>query len=126
MNGKNKRMGVQMVNVMAEAVAARRTSHYALRHLRCPVLADGFYEWQRIGGAERPMRIAMRSGDPFAFAVLWSVWKDPGGNRVPSCTTIIAASTDLLRPIHDRMPVILPREMEKFWLDKSAEAPSVL
>ena len=68
----------------------------------------------------------MRSGEPFAFAGLWSVWKDPEGNRIPSCTIITTAANDLLRPIHDRMPVILPRNLDEFWLDTSVEDPNAL
>ena len=72
------------------------------------------------------MRVVLRSGEPFAFAGLWSVWKDPESNRIPSCTIITTAANDLLRPIHDRMPVVLPREMEAFWLDDSVEDPDAL
>ena len=87
------------------------------------MLADGFYEWQRVGSSKRPIRIVMRSGEPFAFAGLWSVWRDPNGNRVPSCTIITATANDLLRLIHGRMPVILPKEVEEFWLDGSVDDP---
>ena len=52
------------------------------------MLANGFYEWQGTGGTKRPMRIVMQSGEPFAFAGLWSVWRDPDGNRIPSCAII--------------------------------------
>ena len=90
------------------------------------MLADGFYEWQRTGAARRPMRVVMRSGEPFAFAGLWSVWRDPDGNAISSCAIITTTANDLLRPIHDRMPVILPRDMEGFWLDRSVEDPAAL
>ena len=66
------------------------------------------------------------TGEPFAFAGLWSVWRDPDGNRIPSCAIITTSANDLLRPIHDRMPVILPREMEDFWLDESVDDPDAL
>ena len=72
------------------------------------------------------MRIIMRSGEPFAFAGLWSLWRDPDGNRIPSCAIITTAANDLLRPIHDRMPVILSRGLEEFWLDGSVEDPGAL
>lgn len=67
------------------------------------------------------MRVVLRSGEPFAFAGLWSVWRDPGGNRVPSCASVTTTANDLLRPIHDRMTVILPGDLEDFWLDTSVE-----
>ena len=72
------------------------------------------------------MRIVMRSGEPFAFAGLWSVWRDPDGSRIPSCAIITTEANDLLSPIHDRMPVVLPREMEDFWLDGSIDDAAAL
>ena len=123
---KNASIGSRMINARAETVAEKPAFRDALRRRRCLVLADGFYEWQRTGGAKRPMRITMRSGEPFAFAGLWSLWKDPDGNRIPSCAIITTAANELLRPIHDRMPVILPRELEELWLDRSIDDPGAL
>ena len=119
-------IGSRMINARAETVAEKPAFRDALRRRRCLVLADGFYEWQRTGGAKRPMRIVMRSGEPFAFAGLWSVWKDPNGNHVPSCAIITTEANDLLMPIHDRIPVILAKEAEEFWLDGSVDDPGVL
>ena len=123
---KNASIGSRMINARAETVAEKPAFRDALRRRRCLVLADGFYEWQRTGGARRPMRVVMRSGEPFAFAGLWSVWRDPEGNAVPSCTIITTAANDLLRPIHDRMPVVLPKDLEELWLDLSVEDASTL
>ena len=115
-----------MINARAETVAEKPAFRDALRRRRCLVLADGFYEWQRSGTARRPMRVVTRTGEPFAFAGLRSVWRDPDGNRVPSCAIITTAANELLRPIHDRMPVVLPKELEEFWLDASVEdAPTL-
>ena len=123
---KNASIGNRMINARAETVAQKPAFRDALRRRRCLVLADGFYEWQRAGNARRPMRVVMRSGEPFAFAGLWSVWKDPDGNRVPSCAIITTAANDLLRPVHDRMPVVLPKKMEEFWLDPTIDDPNML
>ena len=123
---KNPSIGNRMINARAETVTTKSPFRDALRRRRCLVLADGFYEWQRTGGARRPMRIVMRSGEPFAFAGLWSVWRDSDGNRIPSCTIITTEANDLLRPIHDRMPVILPRDLEEFWLDAGVEDSGAL
>ena len=110
-----------LINARAETVAEKPAFRDSLKKRRCLVLADGFYEWQEAGGAKRPMRVAMRSGEPFAFAGLWSMWKDAEGNRFPSCAIITTAANDLLRPIHHRMPVILPQEAEDIWLDKALD-----
>ena len=123
---KNASIGSRMINARAETVAEKPAFRDALRRRRCLVLADGFYEWQRTERAKKPMRVVMRSGEPFAFAGLWSVWKDPEGNRIPSCAIITTVANDLLRPIHDRMPVILSRELEDLWLNADVDDPSGL
>ena len=123
---KNASIGSRMINARAETVAEKPAYRDALRRRRCLVLADGFYEWQRTGGAKRTMRIVIQSGEPFAFAGLWSMWRDPDGNRISSCAIITAAANELLNPIHDRMPVILSRELEELWLDRSIDDPGAL
>ena len=123
---KDPKIGRRMINARAETVAEKPAFRDALRRRRCLVLADGFYEWQKSGGTKRPMRVAMRSGQPFAFAGLWSVWKDPEGNRIPSCTIITTSANNMLRPIYHRMPAILPRDAEDLWLDENVDDPAVL
>ena len=72
------------------------------------------------------MRIVMVSGEPFAFAGLWDAWRDPKGEVVRFCTIITTGANDLLGPIHVRMPVILPRELESLWLDHDIQDPAAL
>ena len=116
----------RMINARAETVAEKPTFRTALRRRRCLVLADGFYEWQRVGAGRRPMRVVMRSGEPFAFAGLWETWRNPDGRVAPSCTIITTEANELLRPIHYRMPVIPLRGSEGFWLDRNVKDPAVL
>ena len=124
---KDAKIGYRMINARGETVAEKPSFRTALRKRRCLILADGFYEWQKLGGKQkRPMRIVLKSGEPFAFAGLWETWKDPEGEMVKSCTIITTAANDFLQPIHDRMPVILPRESESFWMDKDVEDPLAL
>lgn len=123
---KQRRPGRPLINARAETVAERPAFRAAFRRRRCLVLADGFYEWQRAGGSKRPMRIVLDSEEPFAFAGLWSVWTDPEGQRISSCAIITTEANDLLKPIHDRMPVILPRDAEGFWLDPGVDDSGVL
>ena len=123
---KDKSIGNRMINARAATVAEKPSFRNALRHRRCLILADGYYEWQKIGRQRIPMRIVMRSGEPFAFAGLWETWRDPQGTVIPSCTIITTSANDTLRPIHDRMPVILPRDAEDFWLDGSVNNSEAL
>ena len=114
---KSASVGNRMINARAETLAERSSFRTVLQRRRCLVLADGFYEWQRKGSRKMPMRITMASGEPFAFAGLWDAWRDPKGEVVRSCAIITTSANELLGPIHDRMPVILPRELESLWLD---------
>lgn len=123
---KERKSGRPLINARAETVAERPAFRAAFRRRRCLVLADGFYEWQQTGGGKRPMRIVLESGEPFAFAGLWSVWTDPEGRRIPSCAIITTEANELVRPIHERMPVILPADAEAFWLDAEVDDPGAL
>ena len=123
---KDPKIGARMINARAETVAEKPAFRSALRRRRCLVLADGYYEWQKTPVGKRPFRIVMQSGEPFAMAGLWETWKDPQGNVVPSCTIITTSANDFLSPIHDRMPVILPRESEELWLDPDTKDPCAL
>ena len=123
---KEASIGGRMINARAETVAEKPSFRTALRRRRCLVLADGFYEWRRTSAGKRPMRITMTSGEPFAFPGLWETWRDPQDETVTSCTIITTVANDLLRPIHDRMPVILQREQEDLWLDHDVREPEVL
>ena len=114
---KDPSIGNRMINARCETVAQKPSFRNALQRRRCLVLADGFYEWQKAGKGKRPMCIALTSRKPFAFAGLWESWRDHQGETVRSCTIATTKANDLLRPIHERMPVILPGELEDFWLD---------
>ena len=72
------------------------------------------------------MRIVLASGDPFAFVGLWESWRDPDGDVIRSYTIVTTEANSLVWLIHDRMPVILPREMEPFWLDHDVQDPAAL
>ena len=123
---KDPKIGRRMINARAETVAEKPAFRNALRRRRCLVLADGFYEWQRSGQAKRPMRVVMRSGEPFAFAGLWETWRNPAGNVIPSCTIITTTPNEVLEPMYNRMPVILSRDAEDLWLDQDVDDPAVL
>ncbi len=123
---KDPKIGARMINARAETVAEKPAFRNALKKRRCLVLANGYYEWQRTPTGKRPFRIILKSGEPFAMAGLWETWKDPQGNVVPSCTIITTSANDYLAPIHNRMPVILPRDSEELWLDSRIDNPASL
>ena len=86
---------------------------------RCIIPADGFYEWRKEGKRKVPMWVYLNSLKPFGLAGLWDVWRKPDGKRVESFTIITTDPNELVRPIHNRMPVILRPEDEDQWLDAS-------
>lgn len=117
---KDPAIGHRMINARAETAADKPSFRAAFRRRRCLVVADGFFEWRRDGRLKTPMHIRMRSHEPFAFAGLWEVWQPPGPPDTPplrTCTILTTAPNDLVAPIHDRMPVILPRAAWDLWLD---------
>jgi len=109
-----------LINARAETVASKPFFRQAFRSTRCLVLADGFYEWQRTERGKVPYRITLKTGEPFAFAGIWSLGYD--GQRRPRSTFAILtiAANPLVAQIHHRMPVILYPEAEATWLHPEA------
>jgi putative SOS response-associated peptidase YedK len=79
------------------------------------VPADGFYEWKKEGGRKIPMRVTLKTGEPFAFAGLWNTWKKHDGDVLLTFAIVTTTANELIEPIHSRMPVILDREGEEIW-----------
>jgi putative SOS response-associated peptidase YedK len=125
---KDPKIGNRMINARAETLAEKPSFRAAYRRRRCLVLADGFYEWQKVPGrrTKTPYYLRMKSGAPFALAGLWETWSAPDGSVVPSCTVITTRPNALVKPIHNRMPVILPQEAYRQWLDPADQLPARL
>jgi putative SOS response-associated peptidase YedK len=117
---KDAKAGARMINARAETLAERSAYRSLLAKNRCLILADGFYEWRLDpDGRKRPVRYALDDGSPFGFAGLWTSWRDPeSGESLRTCTIITTDANALVAPVHDRMPVILPRGVEDEWLDR--------
>lgn len=116
---KDLKVGLSLINARAETVRSRSAFRGLLERRRALIVADGFYEWRKDpDGRKRPVRYTLDDGEPFAFAGLWATWRDPeSGERLDSCTIITTAANGLVAPVHDRMPVIVPRALEPAWLD---------
>lgn len=114
-----------LINARAESVATKPAFRSALRTKRCLVPADGFYEWQVVPGqkAKQPFLITVKDQPVFAFAGLWEHWTSPEGQRLDTCTIITTDANEIMRPVHDRMPVILDRDDYDCWLDRQREDP---
>jgi putative SOS response-associated peptidase YedK len=122
---KDPKIGSRMINARSETVAEKRSFRAAFRRRRCLVVADGFYEWQRRERGKQPFFIRLRDERPFAFAGLWEHWEGPAG-ALESCTVLTTEPNDLMRPLHSRMPVILPPEHYDLWLDPGVQEAGLL
>jgi putative SOS response-associated peptidase YedK len=120
--------GYSTINARAETVASKPMFRSAYRHRRCLIPADGFYEWQVIPDSKtkQPWFIVLRDREPMAFAGLWEVWHGPEGVTVESCSIIVTDANALMRPIHDRMPVILAPDDWGVWLEPDAKDAQAL
>jgi len=110
---------INIINARAETVHSKPSFRKSLQRRRCLIPADGFYEWKKDdpGSVKRPYRVTLKEGGLFAFAGLWDSWRSPGGENIISCAIITTAANEVVKPIHDRMPVILEEEAEQIWLD---------
>ncbi len=130
---KDPKIGGRLCNARSEGVAATPSFRTAWkRGHRCLVPADVFYEWRTTGAEEpakgkrpprEPWAFAMADGAPFALAGIWESWRDPSDPDAPplvSCALLTTAANALMTPIHDRMPVIVPRALFDDWLDRDA------
>ena len=123
---KDARSGAKLANARAEGIASKPAFRDAFRKRRCVVLGSGFYEWQSVGRLKQPWYFQMRDESPFVFAGLWERWTSADGVELQTCSLITTNPNDLVRPLHDRMPVILHGGAIDTWLDRSISAPPQL
>jgi putative SOS response-associated peptidase YedK len=124
---KGVKAGPTMINARAETLAdssafgglVERASH------RCLVLADGFYEWIASEDPKQPrlpVHFSLADGASFCFAGLWTTWR----GEVRSCTVVTTTANELVAPVHDRMPVVLPDAAAwEAWLDPALDRGAV-
>jgi putative SOS response-associated peptidase YedK len=125
---RDPKAGPPLINARSETIATKPSFRTAFKRRRCLIPADGFYEWQKKPDSKTkvPHYIRMAKDRVFAFAGLWETWHGKEGAGVDSCTIMTTAANDLMRPLHDRMPVILPEEHFAPWLDPKNEEAAEL
>jgi putative SOS response-associated peptidase YedK len=120
-------VGTKMINARGESVAEKPAFREAMAKRRCLVPASGFFEWKGTPGRKQPFAITVPDRPLFAFAGLWETWRPRGGEPVETFTIVTADANGAVAQIHDRMPVILPKEAEDAWLRADvAEASALL
>ncbi len=128
---KDRKSGTRMINARLEGVTAKPAYRSLVRKRRCLLPADGWYEWQavpaeRTGGRARKQPFYLTLGEPgvLTFAGLYTWWRDPAVADdddptawLGSTTILTTAAEPGLDAVHDRMPVVLPAERWRAWLD---------
>jgi putative SOS response-associated peptidase YedK len=114
---KDPSIGNRMFNARAETLSEKPSFKNAFKKRRCLIIADGFYEWQKLGKVKKPLYFSLKSGRPFGFAGLHETWVSPDHQPIHTCTIITTEPNELIKPIHDRMPVMVPKEREASWID---------
>jgi putative SOS response-associated peptidase YedK len=120
---KDEKSGAPLINARDDGIAEKPAFRDSIPSQRCLVVADGFYEFHAVGKTKRPIRYVLRDKSLFAFAGLYAKWIKPDANTILlSCTIITTEPNSIVARIHNRMPVILPKESEKHWLDPRLES----
>lgn len=117
---KDESIGNKLINARAETLTEKPSFREAFARRRCIVPASGFYEWQKASkGAKQPFYFYLKEKEVFGFAGLWEEWLDwHYGELTQTCTTITTEANEVLKPVHDRMPIILKSHDYDFWLDR--------
>jgi putative SOS response-associated peptidase YedK len=115
---KDTKMAYSTINAKAETVASSAAFREPWKRRRCLVPAEWFYEWQKLDEKHKqPYAIAMKDGSIFALAGLWDTWKDKATGKVLNTYTVVTTDPNqLMEPIHNRMPVIIPRKEYQRWM----------
>jgi putative SOS response-associated peptidase YedK len=114
------------INARSETVADKPTFAEAIRKRRCLIPSSGFFEWLRQGKAKQPFAFRMADDRPFAFAGIWEAWRPESGPPLLTCAILTTAANELVRPVHDRMPVILDPRHYGAWIDRDVQEPAEL
>jgi putative SOS response-associated peptidase YedK len=112
---KDPAVGNRMINARVETAASKPAFREAFHLRRCLIPTNGFYEWESRSGVKQAFVIRRKDGHPFALGGLWDRWD--GGEPLETCTILTTEPNEVVRPIHDRMPLILPPEAYELWLN---------
>jgi putative SOS response-associated peptidase YedK len=113
---KDPAIGNRMINARAETITEKPSFRQSFQRRRCLIPADGFFEWQPVQGGKQPWYIHAREPGLLAFAGLWDSWDGGAAGPLQTCTIITTAANDFMRPVHQRMPLMLARDSYSDWL----------
>ncbi|MGX9134805.1 SOS response-associated peptidase [Rummeliibacillus sp. JY-2-4R] len=123
---KDAKMASKMINARSETVDVKPSYKKAFEQKRCLIPMSSFFEWKREEKSKTPMLIKMKNASLFAVAGLYDTWHSPTKETIHTCTILTTKPNHLMANIHDRMPVILPKEQQSIWLDRSIRNHQIL
>lgn len=115
-----------LINAQAESLGEKRTFKESFANRRCLIPANGFYEWKENGSEKIPYYFRLVGGELYAFAGLYDEFLSKDGKKIREYTIITTEPNDLVKPVHNRMPVILHKEHEDDWLNSENTDPDFL
>lgn len=113
---KQEKQSLKLINARKEGLFEKPMWNRLVKAKRCVVPARGFYEWKNIAGSKLPYYITPTSGKVFSFAGLWDEWVNKSGEKIKSYTIITTTPNKEMSEIHNRMPVILKKDVTDIWL----------
>jgi putative SOS response-associated peptidase YedK len=124
---KNRTITERIINLRAEAIQEKPVYKKVLRSNRCLIPADGYYEWKKIGKKTNiPYRVIRKDRALFAFAGIWEEFEDESGDSRHTFSIITVPGNTVTASIHERMPLILGKEVESLWLNSKASEAELL
>lgn len=123
---KDRTIASKLINARSETAQDKPSFRSAFKRRRCIIPADGFFEWQQRDGGKVPLFIHFEGRPVFALAGLWEIWRSPEGDEIRTCTILTTEANDFMKPIHNRMPVILDRADYDLWLSPKEEPAQAL
>jgi len=115
---KDPAIGNKLFNARCETIHEKPSFKHAYQKRRCVIFATGFYEWKKAEKQKIPYYFSSRNGDNIMFGGIWENWKNPeSGEEVQSCAIITTSANGVVSPVHQRMPVIIPKDASHIWLN---------
>ncbi|MEA3249614.1 MAG: SOS response-associated peptidase [Patescibacteria group bacterium] len=114
-----------LTNLWKETLLDKPFFRHRLEQNRCILPVSGFYEWKRSGGRKTPFRFRPAEDEVFSLACIWEIGTFRG-QKSPSFAIITGPSNGIMKPVHDRMPVILKDEFVGGWLDPETEMDNLI
>ncbi len=104
-------------NARAETVGEKKLFKGSWRNKRCLLPASGFFE--------KGHRISRKDSQPFWLGGIWNRWMSPEGSELESCCVLTTESNELMKPLHTRMPVVIPNGLEEDWIAPIKNGPEL-